>query len=115
MRRLSVAIAAAALAGCTYYVPESRSYVAGPPPVATFDRSWAAAVGAFGDQGVRITAEDRGTGTLRGSRDGIEVTASVHSQADGSVRVEFNTRGATARDPGLIERVSRSYDVRMGR
>jgi len=31
------------------------------------------------------------------------------------VRVEFNTAGATARDPDLINRVSRSYDRRMGR
>jgi len=115
MVRLYVAIAAALLAGCTYYVAEPRSYIAGPPVVASFERSWAAVVGAFGDQGVRITTEDRSAGIVRGSRDGINLAASVRSQADGSVRVEFNTSGATARDPGLIDRVSRAYDVRMGR
>jgi hypothetical protein len=30
------------------------------------------------------------------------------------VRVEFNTRGDTARDPKLID-ISRAYDRRMGR
>ena len=34
---------------------------------------------------------------------------------DGSVRVEFTTSGATAQDPGLIDRVTRSYNARMGR
>jgi len=52
---------------------------------------------------------------IRGHRDGIEVTATLHTQADGSVRVQFNTAGSTAQDPQLINRVSRSFDVRMGR
>jgi hypothetical protein len=34
---------------------------------------------------------------------------------DGSVRVQFNTAGATAQDPGLIDRISRAYERRMGR
>ena len=114
-RGLALGIAAALLAGCAYYVTEPR-YVSGlPPPAASFDRSWSAAVGAFGDQGVPITSEDRGAGVVRGSRDGINVVANVRSQADGSVRVEFNTSGATSRDPGLIDRISRAYDQRMGR
>jgi hypothetical protein len=43
------------------------------------------------------------------------VAANVRTQADGSVRVEFNTSGATGQDPALIDRISRSYDRRMGR
>ena len=43
------------------------------------------------------------------------MTANLRAQADGSVRVELNTSGATGQDPGLIERISRSYDRRMGR
>jgi hypothetical protein len=64
---------------------------------------------------VQITGEDRSSGTIRGRRGGIDVTANLRTQADGSVRVEFSTAGATAQDPQLINRVSRSYDVRMGR
>ena len=64
---------------------------------------------------MRITSEDRGWGVVRGTRAGINVTANVRTQADGSVRVEFNTSGATERDPALIDRISQSYDRRMGR
>ena len=106
-------LTAALVAGCTYYEVAPGVYATSAP--ASFDRSWSAAVGAFEDQGVRITAEDRGAGQVRGTRDGIDVVANVRTQADGSVRVEFNTSGATARDPGLIDRVSRAYDRRMGR
>jgi hypothetical protein len=67
------------------------------------------------EQGVRITQEDRSTGTLRGDRNGIAVVALVRTQADGSVRVQFNTVGATSVDPQLIERISSSYDRLMGR
>ena len=84
-------------------------------PDSSLDRSWAAVIGALQDQGVQITSEDRGAGIVRGTRNGINVTASVRTQADGSVRVEFNTAGATERDPALIDRISQSYDRRMGR
>jgi hypothetical protein len=106
-------LAAAFVAGCTYYEVAPGVYTASPP--ASFDRSWSAAVGAFQDQGVRITSQDRGAGQVRGTRDGIDVVANVRTQADGSVRVEFNTSGATASDPGLIDRISRAYDRLMGR
>jgi hypothetical protein len=100
-------------AGCTYYQTAPGTYVT--TPANTFDRSWAAAIGAFQDQGVQITSENRGAGIVRGTRDGINVAANVRMQADGSVRVEFNTAGATERDPALIDRISQSYDRRMGR
>jgi len=100
-------------AGCTYYqvTPGSYSTVS----AGKFDRSWSATVNAFEDQGVAIVREDRGAGIVQGTRNGIEVTGSVGTQADGSVRVEFNTSGAVGRDPDLIKRISRSYDARMGR
>jgi hypothetical protein len=43
------------------------------------------------------------------------VTALVRYQADASVQVEFKTSGATASDPALIDRITRSYHYRMGR
>lgn len=67
------------------------------------------------DEGVRIKAEDRGSGTVHGTHDNIDVKSFVRTQADGSVRVEFNTSGDTSRAPTLIDRISRSYDRRMGR
>jgi len=116
VRGLTLVVVAAFLAGCTYYVAPAGTVVSAPPPaMSSFDRSWSAAVGALGDEGVRITSEDRNAGIVQGSRDGIDVTANVRVQANGSVRVEFNTRGETRRDPGLIDRISLAYDRRMGR
>jgi hypothetical protein len=109
------AIAVAAIEGCTYYQTAPGVYTTTPPAPASFDRSWSAALGAFADQGVRVTSQDRGAGQIRGTRDGIEVTANVRAQADGSVRVEFNTSGDTAREPKLIDRISGAYDRLMGR
>jgi hypothetical protein len=106
-------LVAASAAGCTYYGVAPGVYAT--PAPASFDRSWSAAIGAFEEQGVRITSQDRGAGQVRGTRDGIDVLANVRTQADGSVRVEFSTSGATARDPTLIDRVSRAYDRLMGR
>ena len=48
-------------------------------------------------------------------KDGIDATVSVVRQADRSVRVQFDTRGAIERDPGLSNRFSQAYERRMGR
>ena len=106
MRTLLLALALV-VAGCTYYVA--------PGGPASFDRSWDAATGALRDQGLEIVSADRSTGIATGRRGMVDVTARVRSQADGSVRVEFNTPGSGAPDRDLMERVSRSYDQRMGR
>lgn len=111
VRGVLVAAILVGVAGCVYQVVPATYSV--PPPV--FDRSWNAAVGALQDQGVQIVLADRPNGMLRGQRGGIDVTASVRSQADGSVRVQFDTAGATAQDPTLVQRISDAYDRRMGR
>ena len=90
-------LAALLVGGCTYYQTAPGTYATAP--AAGFDRSWSAVVGAFDDHSVTVTREDRGAGVVQGSRDGIDVTANVRTQADGSVRVEFNTSGATAKAP----------------
>lgn len=109
-----IALATVLITGCTYY-QASPTVVSTTSTVSKFDRSWSAAVGALSDQGVRITSQDRGAGIVQGTRDGIELTANIRTQADSSVRVEFSTSGATNRDPTLIDRVTRSYNSRMGR
>lgn len=111
MKRMRIALEAAALlalAGCTYY-----GY---PPPggaPASYDRSFYAAADAMRDQGLVIASQDAMSGTVVGTKDGDTVTASVRQQGDGSVRVEFNS--PNPRDGSLLDRVSRSYDRRMGR
>ena len=109
-------ISVAMLAGCTYYQTAPGTYTSSSTAsVSKFDRSWSATVGAFSDQGVRVTSEDRGAGVIQGTRNGIHVTGDVRQQADGSVRVQFDTSGATAQDSGLIDRITQSYQGRMGR
>ncbi len=118
MRTVTIVIALTAvlITGCTYYQTAPGVYATTTTASASkFDRSWSAGVGAFSDQGVNITSQDRGAGIVRGMRNGMEVSGDIHTQADGSVRVQFNTAGATANDPTLIDRITRSYNGRMGR
>jgi len=114
MKRLFIGAACGAalsLTACTYYaVPAPVAYPVSTP--ASFDRSFAAATDAMRDQGLTITTQDRANGIVIGSAGSATVTANVRQQPDGSVRVQFDAKGA---DPSLIDRVSRSYDGRMGR
>jgi hypothetical protein len=102
---------AVSLAGCVVYEP----VVVGPTVQERFDRSFAAAAGAMSDQGLAITSQDRGAGTIRGTKDGAVIVASLQTLADGSIQVRFDSSGASGNDPNLIHRVSSSYDRRMGR
>jgi hypothetical protein len=110
VRAFAWALLALAPAACYY-----PAYPVTTTVPASFDRSYNAVIGAMGDNGLSILMEDRPAGRVIGRRGGIDVTGSVISQADGSVRVEFTTSGATAQDPSLIERVTRAYNARMGR
>ena len=114
---LILALAVAIAGGCTYYqtTPGTYTTTSSTASVSKFDRSWSATVGAFADQGVRVTSEDRGAGVIQGTRNGIHVTGDVRRQADGSVRVQLDTSGDTTQDPGLIDRITQSYQRRMGR
>lgn len=106
-----IMVAAAAIIlgyGC-----EPTPYTA--PAPSTFDRAWSAAINAAQDEGVRITAEDRASGAISGTRGEQDITIYVRTQADGSVRLEFSVRGPKGADPGLAGRISRAYDRRMGR
>jgi hypothetical protein len=82
---------------------------------ASFDASWGAAQAAAYDEGVRITSEDRQSGTMRGDKGPFNVLISVATQADGSVRVGFSVTGPTAQDPTLQDRLTRAYQRHMGR
>ena len=106
-------LAVAFTTGCTYY--QTAPGVYSTTPVSKFDRPWSAAIGALADQRVKITAENRAAGVAQGTRNGIDGTANIKTQADGGVRVQFDTSGATTRDPDLINRITASYNSRMGR
>jgi hypothetical protein len=103
-------VALLGLSGCVVYEPVPAY---GTP--STFERAWSAAASAMQDQGVTITDQNRDTGVIRGMRGTVNVTSTVRTQADGRVRVEINATGPLGSDAGLAERISASYDRRMGR
>lgn len=111
---LALAIALTMLGACVAYTPVP---LVSPQPSLQerFERSWAAAAGAMADQGVTITSQDKVAGVIRGSRAGLPVTATVQTQADGSLRVSFEASAAADKDPGLPDRLSESYLRRTGR
>src|SRR4051812_20847427 len=100
------------------YYPYPHGYAAVPGPnagPALYDRSWNAMLGAFSDQGLAVVGQDRGSGTIEGRKGEIRVTSRISTQADGTVRAEFNAGGELSGDPGFRDRISRAYDARRGR
>ena len=82
-----------------------------------FEKSWQAARGAAADAGVRVTAEDRGTGTLRGTVGASSVSITVvPQQVDQTIQVGFSVTGGDAlQDANLKEHLTHAYQRRMGR
>ena len=111
--RLVAVAAIASLGACVVYEPVP--VVSQPTLQQRFDRSWAAATGAMSDQGLTITSQDRGAGMIRGERGGVTITATLETLSDGRLQVTFASKGANSADPALTQRVSDSYDRRMGR
>src|SRR5215472_16566123 len=112
MNRLRMLILVAALlplAGCVVYQPVP----AGATMQQRYDRSWDAAAGAMSDQGLAIS-QDRSAGVIRGSRGAVTITARVEMRPDDRVQVTFDSTGSGT-EPGLIDRVTDSYNRRMGR
>ena len=107
LSRLAVVVVILALgSSCVVYEPVPY----GMQPT-KFDQSWTAASGALVDQGLAITTQDRATGVIRGDRGDTSVTVILETLADGRVQVKFSGKG----DPAAVERVSQSYERRMGR
>jgi hypothetical protein len=113
VRIFAVTILLGVLGGCYVYDPYYPYPYHAPPP--KFDQAWNATIGAFVDQGVEIQQQDRANGVVAGRRGGVTVNARLVQQADGRVRVEINAGGNLAEDPSLPDRLSRSYEARMGR
>jgi len=99
------------MSACTTYEP-----VPVYAPASKFDRAWDAARGAAADVGVAVTSADRSSGVIQGTKGANDVTISVWTQADGSVRVEINARSPKmGPDAALAQSLSNAYDRRMGR
>ena len=55
------------------------------------------------------------TGWIYGRRDPANVTIGVLPQPDGSLRVQFDTKGMVPQDQGLDGLFTQAYNRRMGR
>jgi len=110
-----IAVAASfILQGC--YTAPTPVTVPGRSIQQRFEESWQAARGAAADVGVRITSEDRPSGTLRGDQGSSSVSITVVPQADQTIQVGFSvTGGGASQDANLKEHLTRAYQRRMGR
>ena len=99
-----------ALTACVAYAPPPA-----PPPPSTTERAYNAVVAAMTENGVRVGAANAASGVVTGTRGNITVTATVAPRPDGSAQIEFRTTGNISEDPTLINRITESYNVRMGR
>jgi hypothetical protein len=108
---LVVLCAALALSSCVVYDP----YYYQSTPQQRYEQSWSAATGALADNGLTITGQDRGSGVIRGERGGATITAAIATLPDGSIQVKFNAASPNGVDNALLQRVSDSFDRRMGR
>ena len=104
------------LQGCYTSPPPTPTTVPGRPMSERFEQSWQAASGAAADASVKITYEDRASGTMRGSHGKSSVSITVVPQPDESIQVGFAvTGGDSYTDANLKEYLTRSYQRRMGR
>ena len=101
------ATALLALSACVAYVP--------PPAPSTSERAYNAVVAAMVENGVKVNDSNPATGVVTGTRGNITVIANVAPRVDGSAQIEFKTRGNISEDPALINRITDSYNARMGR
>ena len=108
-------VTAIGLAGCYYPYPAYTPVAVSSSVPASFDASWQAARAAAYDEGVRITSEDRTSGTMRGDKGAFGVLITVASQPNGSVRVQFSVTGAHTEGAGLQDRLAQAYQRHMGR
>ena len=109
MRILAALFLALGLSGCVVYAP---------PPVPQQDPmevSFNAAMGAMQDVGLNVVSADRASGTLRGVRGDVEGVINIAMRSDGRVGVQITARDPTAREPGLVDRLTAAYNRRMGR
>jgi len=110
-----IAVAAAFLLQGCYTSPTPVSAPTRPMSE-RFEQSWQAALGATSDVSVRITSEDRASGTLRGEQGSSKVVITVVPQADQTIQVGFSvTGGSASQDANLKDHLTRAYQRRMGR
>ena len=106
---ISLLVAACITASCVAYEPVPYGY-----GWSSYDRSWNTALGVLQDAGVTLTRVDRANGLILGISNGTEVMTTVVTEADGTVRVQFDSKGSTKSDLQLSNRFTQAYQQRFG-
>jgi hypothetical protein len=110
-----IVLAAAFMLSACYTEP-TPVHVPGPSLAERFEKSWQAAKAAAFDSGVRLTYENRPSGTLRGDQGSSNVLITVITQADSTIQVGFSvTGGSSGQDASLQQNLTHAYQKRMGR
>src|SRR4051812_1082704 len=110
----AMAVAAGFMLQACYTAPAPAPAPAPRSISERFEQSWQAARGAASDAGVRITSEDRPSGTLRGTQGSSNVTVTVITQADSTIQVGFAVNGGgSSQDANVKEHLTRAYQRRM--
>ena len=104
-----VMVLALMLSACVVYEPYPYY------PVSQYERVWDSALKAAEEVGIGISRADRASGMIFGRKGPTDVTIAVLTQADGRIRVEFNTKGPEGADPYLNDRFYQTYQRYMGR
>jgi hypothetical protein len=107
-------LACIGIAGCAYPYPYPYETQTVMVP-ASFDRSWDAALGAASDSGIQVTAADRASGRITGTKAGAGVTITLQPQSNGNLQVSFSAPDSKEANPTLNQRWLDNYQRRMGR
>ena len=84
-----------------------------PDSMLNFDRTFDAALGALVDQKMVVTQQDRRRGTIEATAGKAGINVTLSNMLDGTIRVNFDPQGDMSADPGLLQRVTDSYNQRM--
>jgi hypothetical protein len=109
-----VAVVVALMLQACYTAPAPTPVPAQRSVGERFEQSWQAARGAASDANVRVTSEDRSSGTIRGEQGASKVTITVVTQADSTIQVGFAVNGGS-QDANVKDHLTRAYQRRMGR
>jgi hypothetical protein len=104
----TLALALVACSGCT-----TAPLGTVPDSLASYNRTFDAALGAMADQKMDIGVQDRRQGNIVGTLSGDAITATLQPQFDGTIRVTFRAQTESATSAALLKRVVDAYNERM--
>jgi hypothetical protein len=84
-----------------------------PDSLASYNRTFDAALGAMADQKMNFSVQDRRQGNIVGTLNGDTIIATLQPQFDGTIRVFFRSQTESATSAALLKRVVDAYNERM--